>query len=50
MLEFNINGKNVTVTPDHVMEVVEKNTGLHKKISAIELSRHISEYLIMIND
>lgn len=50
MLRFHIGDRIVEVTPDHKLEVIVKNTGEHKTISASEVSLHISDYMIMVDD
>jgi hypothetical protein len=50
MLRFHIGDRIVEVTPDHKLEVIVKNTGEHKTISASEVSLNISDYMIMIDD
>ena len=43
MLRFHIGDRIVEVTPDHKLEVIVKNTGEHKTISASEVYLHISD-------
>ena len=50
MLRFCVGDKMIEVTPDHKLEVVVKDTGEHKTISASEVSLNIDNYLIMVED
>lgn len=49
MLRFHIGDRIVEVTPDHKLEVIEKETNKHSELSAIQVSQEISKYRILID-
>lgn len=48
LFKFEIAGKFIEVTPDHLLEVKDTSTGEHKKISASQVASDPERYLILI--
>lgn len=50
LLEFSIEDRTISVTPDHELEVVNIETNEHLKLSALLVSLNIDKYLILLDD
>jgi len=49
LISITSNGRNIKITPDHILKVLDKTTKKEKEITALELKNNFNNYLIPLN-